>query len=171
MSRKKKAPTTPATSLQALKIGSRVRCTDDRVEGRIIWANAASVKIKWDDGEQVTWKRDSLVGRPIEILDAVAEDDQPAAPPAPATSEQPATSEVPQAEPEATLATTGSLATEAAAPVPEPTAERAASGTSGQQVQTAAKPKRQRKAPAEPKEKKTSAIDAAVKLLEEAASR
>ena len=46
MSRKKKAPTTPTTSLQTLKIGSRVRCTDDRVEGRIVWANATSVKIQ-----------------------------------------------------------------------------------------------------------------------------
>jgi len=26
------------------------------------------VKITWDDGEQVTWRRDSLADRPIEIL-------------------------------------------------------------------------------------------------------
>jgi len=56
--------------LQTLRIGSRVRCTDDGVEGRIVWANGVSVKIKWDDGEQVTWRRDSLATRPIEILDA-----------------------------------------------------------------------------------------------------
>ena len=46
--------------LPALRLGSRVRCTDDGVEGRIVWANAAAVKVQWDDGEQVTWKRDSL---------------------------------------------------------------------------------------------------------------
>ena len=28
------------------------------------------MKIHWDDGEQVTWRRDSLAGRPIEILEA-----------------------------------------------------------------------------------------------------
>jgi hypothetical protein len=70
MARKKNKPaTTNTANLPALKIGSRVRCTDDGVEGRIVWANAVSVKIKWDDGEQVTWKRDSLATRPIEILD------------------------------------------------------------------------------------------------------
>ncbi len=58
---------------QTLRIGSRVRCTDDGVTGRIVWANGVSVKIKWDDGEQVTWRRDSLATRPIEILEAEAE--------------------------------------------------------------------------------------------------
>src|SRR5262245_24730892 len=58
------------TSLPKLKIGSRVRCTEDGVEGRIVWANAVSLKIAWDDGEQVTWKRDSLATRPIVILEA-----------------------------------------------------------------------------------------------------
>ena len=41
-----------------------------RRHGRITWANGVSVKIQWDDGEQVTWRRDSLAGRPLEILDA-----------------------------------------------------------------------------------------------------
>src|SRR5450755_4193407 len=68
MTAKKKAATADNSGLQTLKIGSRVRCTDDRVEGRIIWANGVSVKITWDDGEQVTWRRDSLADRPIEIL-------------------------------------------------------------------------------------------------------
>jgi hypothetical protein len=44
MAAKKK--TAPAAGLQSLKIGSRVRCTDDGVEGRIVWANGVSVKIK-----------------------------------------------------------------------------------------------------------------------------
>jgi hypothetical protein len=78
MGRKKKTSTNNVTP-PALKIGSRVRCTDDGVTGRIVWANAVSVKIKWDDGEQVTWKRDSLATRPLEILDADG-DDQPATP-------------------------------------------------------------------------------------------
>src|ERR1022692_3798903 len=83
MATKKKTETADNSGLQTLKIGSRVRCTDDRVEGHIVWANGVSVKIKWDDGEQVTWRRDSLAGRPIEIL--AGDEDQPAlaAPPEP----------------------------------------------------------------------------------------
>ena len=69
---------TPTAGLQTLKIGSRVRCTDDGVEGRIVWANGASVKIKWDDGEQVTWRRDSLAGRPVDIRDG--DEERPATP-------------------------------------------------------------------------------------------
>src|SRR5262245_5767222 len=68
MSSKKKTPATPGTNPQTLRIGSRVHCTEDGVEGRIVWANATSVKIRWRDGEQVTWRRDALAGRPIEIL-------------------------------------------------------------------------------------------------------
>ena len=51
MTSKKKSPTIPSTNPQTIKIGSRVRCTDDGVEGRIVWANALSVKIRWNDGE------------------------------------------------------------------------------------------------------------------------
>ena len=78
-SKKKTSTTTPSTSPQTLKIGSRVCCTDDRVEGRIVWANAVSVKIRWDDGEQVTWRRDSLAGRPIEILEVPGDENEHAA--------------------------------------------------------------------------------------------
>ncbi len=86
-----------ATDGQTLRIGSRVRCTDDGVTGRIVWANGVSVKINWDDGEQVTWRRDSLATRPIEILDAEAEGETAApesiapetAPVAPTTAETP----------------------------------------------------------------------------------
>src|SRR5271165_4824658 len=84
MSSKKKNPTTPATpNLPTVTIGSRVRCTDDGVTGRITWANGVSVKIKWDDGEQVTWRRDSLATRPIEFLDvdAASDDGVPGEPP------------------------------------------------------------------------------------------
>ena len=82
MAPKKKSPTTTAAGLQTLRIGSRVRCTDDGVEGRIVWANGVSVKIKWDDGEPIAWRRDSLAGRLIEIL--ASDGDRPATPPVPA---------------------------------------------------------------------------------------
>src|SRR5450755_533491 len=95
MATKKK--TTPDASLQTLKIGSRVRCTDDQAEGRIIWANGVSVKIRWDDGEQVTWRRDSLAGRPIEILGGDEAEAAPAAAPEPT---EPAAAEPPPAAPE-----------------------------------------------------------------------
>src|ERR1700676_4009603 len=73
MSSKKNKKATTGGNVPALKIGSRVRCTDDGVMGKITWANGVSVKIKWDDGEQVTWKRDSLATPPIAILDADTE--------------------------------------------------------------------------------------------------
>src|SRR6185437_2805279 len=79
MSSKKKTPATLSTSPQTLKIGSRVRCTDDGVEGRIVWANAVSVKIQWDDGEQVISRRDSLADRPIAILEAAGDEKHHAA--------------------------------------------------------------------------------------------
>jgi len=51
-----------------------------RPKSRILlcWANSVSVKVQWDNGEQVTWRRDSLAGRPIEILQP-ADQDEPAA--------------------------------------------------------------------------------------------
>src|SRR5205807_8117293 len=89
----KKTPATTNKDLPTLRIGSRVRCTDDHVEGRIVWANGVSVKIQWHDGEQVTWRRDSLAGRPIEILDADGLSDEPAQtdPPRAAPTEEPTT--------------------------------------------------------------------------------
>ena len=58
MSKKKKAtiPATSGTQPPALKIGSRVRC-DDGTGGRITWANAVSVKIKYADFQQATRSR------------------------------------------------------------------------------------------------------------------
>jgi hypothetical protein len=178
MATKKK--TTPAASLQTLKIGSRVRCTDDQAEGRIVWANGVSVKIKWNDGEQVTWRRDSLAGRPIEIL--AGDDDQPALAAAPEPTE-PAAAEPPHAAPtlaqeppatttlasEPTTAETPTAATEAT-PAPELTAPEATDApipAAPEPAQTDAKSKRQRKPPAEPQDKKLSALDAAAKVLAE----
>jgi hypothetical protein len=192
-------------NLQALKIGSRVRCTADGVEGRIAWANAVSVKIKWDDGEQVTWKRDSLAERPIEIL----EPDEEAQTEAPAATAAEAAETPALPEGAADLITAGEPTTEpdpegvaaeaddapaddapgnapalspvtddlpaaadrapalylpprepgAAAPARTPADEEA--------LAVPAPPKRQRKAPAQPQEKKVSALDAAVKVLAE----
>jgi hypothetical protein len=78
-----------------------VRCPDDGVAGRIVWASGNSVKITWDDGEQVTWRRDALAGRSIEILDADAaseKDLQLEALVAASASEQTTPTELPEAE-------------------------------------------------------------------------
>jgi hypothetical protein len=142
MTSKKKSLTTPSTSPQTLKIGSRVRCTDDRVEGRIVWANAVSLKIRWDDGEQVTWRRDSLVERPIEILDGG--EDQSTSVVQPVAAEQSGPIESPLAVPEEPSTTT------AAEPLPlqpepsimEPTGEPTATAitSTGQLSESLAEP-------------------------------
>jgi HB1, ASXL, restriction endonuclease HTH domain len=147
-----------AAGLPALKIGGRVRRTDDGVSGRIVWANGVSVKIKWDGGGQVTWRRDSLADRPIEIL--VGGDDQPAA-------EQAAP---PQAEQEANAEATETPTLEATVPTPEPAESRPAqteSHAASEPTPTAGKPKRRRKDAAEPQQKKLSALDAAARVLAE----
>jgi len=117
----------PATTPQTLKIGSRVRCSDDGIEGRIVWANAVSVKIRWDDGEQITWRRDALADRPIEILDTVCDDDQLESPEIPDALAPTAPTEPGQTEPEVPPSTCGSAAPEHAAA--EPPAEPAAPET------------------------------------------
>jgi HB1, ASXL, restriction endonuclease HTH domain len=125
-SNKKNTLTTAHRNLPALKIGSRVRCTDDGVTGRIVWTNAVSVKIQWDDGEQVTWKRDALASRPIEILEDDAPaltDSQAVEPPASATAEEANATKAPS-EPTPAEVTSEPLAE---APVPEPILATAAS--------------------------------------------
>ena len=183
MSSKQNTPAAPSTVPQTLKIGSRVHCTDDHVEGRIVWANGVSVKIRWDDGEQVTWRRDSLAGRAIKILAVADDEEEPAllsaSPSVPATPEQGDRTEPPQAGLETAPAPTEPTMDQTATPAPEPPpAEPAAAvaepldvqtdPASGEPAQPSAKPKRQRQAPAEPKEKKLSALDAAAKVLGEA---
>jgi hypothetical protein len=192
MSSKKKNPATPTTCLPALKFGCRVRCTDDGVQGRIVWANAVSVKIQWDDGEQVTWRRDALAGKPIEFLDTAADSD--ATPQAEGSGESSSTAqnaavEIPQTEQQGvhqlgeqvpvteasnesvpqvqqqTTATTGASMSEPVSTAGERT-EPAPTNNETTST-TPAKPKRQRKEPVEPKEKKLSALDAAAKLLAE----
>lgn len=60
-------------TIPVIKIGTRVRSSEDQVEGCIVWANAVSVKIKWVDGEQVTWKRAELASKGLEFLDPADE--------------------------------------------------------------------------------------------------
>jgi hypothetical protein len=184
MASKKSDKGSSSGSLPALKIGSRVRCTDDGVEGRIVWANAVSVKIQWDDGEQVTWRRDSLADRPIEILAAADDQDQQATPAAsertePATAEQ--LSEPLPSEPTGMPQT----ATLEQAPVADMQAEETPPSEPSQEAPTSpeqttkppqtpsaeAKQKRTRKSNKSAHdggEKKLSALDAAAKVLGEA---
>jgi hypothetical protein len=187
-----------STNLPALRIGSRVRCTDDGVEGRITWANAVAVKLKWDDGEEVTWRRDSLASKPIAFLDTEGEEDQadtpsggeqtvptelPPAEPLPEAIELSSDTEIPVAElaleqPQALATEPTSLAPEQkAATMETPPADLATSAEEPHQAPFTdsgseptpipEKPKRQRKAPTEPKEKKVSALDAAARVLAE----
>jgi hypothetical protein len=192
MATKKNTKATTSSNLPALKIGSRVRCTDDGIAGRIVWANGASVKIKWGDGEQVTWNRDSLAGRPIEFLDtddpATAEPraEQPAIP---ATAEEATAQEetlVPMPEPSAEASQSEPAddvpLTESshAAPTVEPLAATetavaetvAVEATAGGPTPTATGPKARRKVKkpmtTSSSERKLSALDAAAKVLVEA---
>ena len=192
---KKNTKTATSGDQPALKIGSRVRCTDDGILGKITWANGLSVKIAWDDGEQVTWRRDELAGKPIVIL--AADDEQPAPEPetsvaeTPPAPEQVATTEQPEPEaetgPEQVNVTEPQATDTAMIAIPEQVAEFAPTEpvptTTEQTKGTApalaiytsepaapAKPKRVRKTktPAEPKEKKVSALAAAARVLAEA---
>jgi hypothetical protein len=166
--------TTTAAGLPALKIGGRVRRTDNGVSGRIVWANGVSVKITWDDGEQVTWRRDSLAERPIEILGE--DEDQATAPTAPAEPTEPSgeKQERETEAPEATATEPASPASEAEASTETPSAtgepvqgQPKAAAAASEPAQAAGKPKRRRKDAAEPQEKKLSALDAAARVLAE----
>jgi hypothetical protein len=183
MSSKKKnlQTSTGDANRPALTLGSRVRCTHDGVTGRIVWANATSVKITWDDGEQVTWRRDSLASRPIAILaeePARQENLQtqpPAATPAlqqtaPQQAVQP---EVPVVLPEMTPTTAAQAtvtevpASETVLSAPEQTEATAPAGDAPA-VPAPVKPKRPRQVPTQPKDEKLSALDAAARVLAEA---
>jgi hypothetical protein len=164
MSSKKNTEAATSSNLPALKIGSRVRCTEDSFLGRIVWCNGVSVKIRWDDGEQVTWRRDALAGKPIEILEADAasgEDLQSETPNADSATEQAVTTGLPQADQEGMPVVAEQVA------VTEASAEAAPQAQEQTQAAAAAKPKRQPKAAVQRKEKKRSALDAAAKVLAE----
>jgi hypothetical protein len=160
-----------------IRRGSRVRHSADGVEGRITWANGVSVKIEWDDGEKVTWKRAVLGDKGLQILDedqapegtgdqAAAEGPvspldlrMPPAPFAPATpADEPTVQEVPNADPAAPDAP---ATPEAIPPAP---AERTPETAPAPEAK-----KRTRKArSAKAKPERFSAIDAAARVLEEA---
>jgi HB1, ASXL, restriction endonuclease HTH domain len=114
MARKKNRPTTSSTTnLPTLHIGTRVRSRDDAVLGRIVWANAVSVKIKWDDNEQLTCRRDALASKAIEIID---DETAPAAEP----NTEPPTTE-PEAEQPAVPTTAEETTSREEAPETAPT--------------------------------------------------
>jgi hypothetical protein len=173
MSGKKNVPTTTNPGLPVLRIGSRVRCTDDGVEGRIVRANGVSVKIRWDDGEQVTWRRDSLAGRPMEIIDAGDEvaGPRPVAATGLALTEtetSPPTAEAAVPEPASRIAepTAEPSVSEPVPPVAEPQAEAVAPASTAEAIPGSAEPRRRRPATVAP-EKKVSALDAAARVLTE----
>jgi HB1, ASXL, restriction endonuclease HTH domain len=173
-------------SLTALKIGSRVRCTDDGVEGRITWANGVSVKVQWDDGEQVTWRRDSLADRPIDILQPADEDQHAATNPETADAGQDHSVEVPRqeqsptphawradtAQPQQPTADTVAPAVEPAteepvSPLPIPDEGQPHRAVCEATAPTPARSKRRPNTSEAAKEKKISALDAAAKVLAE----
>jgi hypothetical protein len=61
-----------------IKLGTRVRHAENGVEGRIVWANASAVKIEWDDGEKVTWKRSELGAKGLVVIDSEVAPEPPA---------------------------------------------------------------------------------------------
>jgi hypothetical protein len=143
-----------------IKFGTRVRHVSDGVLGRIVWANAVSVKIEWDDGEKVTWKRAELG---IKGLAVVEEGDAAEAPAAEATpAREPAT--MPADEPIAAPAS--------AETPPEPAVAEAAveSEPATAEQMAEAKPAKNRRTRSEKPttgEKKPSALDAAARVLAE----
>jgi outer membrane biosynthesis protein TonB len=175
-----KKQTSTSSNLQTLKIGSRVRCTDDGVEGRITWANATAVKIEWADGEKVTWKRGDLASKGIEVLgdapdEPAVEQAQAEPTPEPAPVEQasePALVEQPMPEPspesqpidQTQPMTTEQTPTEQTAPVEQVTTEQAA----GNEAPQAKKPRTRKANANDSKERKLSALDAAARVLGEA---
>jgi hypothetical protein len=192
MSGKKKTSST--TDQQTLKIGSRVRCSDDGVEGRITWANGTSVKIAWADGEKVTWKRADLPSKGLEVLEPDAADEPPVeqATTRPPPAEQPATLEMPPVEPptaepapvEQVQPTTPDESPAEQAPVEQVTTEAmptvltsveqvvkeqvATEPTAAVATAPAKRPRTRQANAGDGKEKKLSALDAAAKVLGEA---
>jgi hypothetical protein len=142
-----------------IKFGSRVRHISDGVLGKIVWANAVSVKIEWDDGEKVTWKRAELGIKGVAVVAAEAAAEAPATetPPAGEPATMPEEAVAAPAFPEAP----GEPPTAAATPESEPAAEQSAEATPAKKRRT-----RSQK-PDATGEKKLSALDAAARVLAE----
>jgi hypothetical protein len=148
-----------------------VRCTDDGVEGRITWANAAAVKIEWADGEKVTWKRGDLASKGLEVLgdaadEAPVEQATPGPAPEPAPVEQAAPEPAPEPPPidQTQTMTPEETPTEQTARVEQVATEQAAVTESPQ----AKKPRTRTANGGAGKERKLSALDAAAMVLGEA---
>jgi HB1, ASXL, restriction endonuclease HTH domain len=155
--------------LTTIRIGTRVRHVADNATGRIVWANAAVVKIQWDDGEKVTWKRAELSAKGLEML---GEEESPRPSEPEATSADPpaaesvvlaaagaeaiAAPEATEAPREAPSMSPPDAATEPVPPAPDGGADRA----TGKQAK--------RNRPPEVEAGKLSALDAAAKVLQEA---
>jgi hypothetical protein len=189
-----KKKTSITTDQPTLKIGSRVRCSDDGVEGRITRANGTSVKIAWADGEKVTWKRADLPDKGLEVLgDAADEPPVDQAATAPTPTEQPAAAAMPPVEPptadpapveqvqpptpdEAPVeqtpveqVTTAAIPTELTSVAQVATAPVATEPAAAVATAPAKKPRTRQANAGDGKEKKLSALDAAAKVLGEAA--
>jgi hypothetical protein len=154
-----------------IKFGTRVRHVSDGALGRIVWANAVSVKIEWDDGEKVTWKRAELGIKGVAVVndgdaaEAPATETTPASEPASVPTEEivtaPAAAEVPAEQ----------APTEAGAPESEPTAEPTPESEPAVEQPADATPAKKRRSrsewPAATGQKKVSALDAAARVLSE----
>jgi hypothetical protein len=170
----KKAADMGSGLVSNIKLGTRVRHTPDGAEGRIVWANAAAVKIQWDDGEKVTWKRAELGVKGLEVLDAVQAPEpqeatatyESATEPAAEVEASPAP-EATEPTPEATeAAPEAPLAEQPTAPAGETTRE-STPATPEAGTEPPAKKRTRRATPAEPKPTRPSALDAAARVLAE----
>jgi hypothetical protein len=156
-----------------------VNFTDEHAE------SVNGLPITWDDGQQVTWRRDSLADRPIEIL--VGDDGPSTTPPSPTGVEpaespaaetpaadpesatEPPAAETPAAEPTTLPAAPAApeAATSAESAAAEFRATEAANAATTEAAPTVTRPKQQRETSRGPKEKKRSVLDAAGKVLGE----
>jgi hypothetical protein len=156
------------TELVTIKFGARVRHTPDGAEGRIVWANASAVKIEWNDGEKVTWRRSELASKGLVVVEE--EEEQKAAAIQATASETEAT---PETEPATVLPpaeeTTETALPTSVEPVPCPAAEQPTAPAAADPAHPApAKTRTPRTAKADvSSDKKLSAIDAAAKVLGE----
>jgi hypothetical protein len=144
-----------------IKFGTRVRHIEDGALGRIVWANAVSVKIEWDDGEKVTWKRAELGIKGVAVVDEGYAAEVPAAEATPAGE----SANIPVDKAVGAPASVEAPPEHAAAEAP-PESEPA---TADQPAEvTPAKKRRARsEKPAATGEKKRSALDAAARVLAE----
>jgi hypothetical protein len=157
---------TPSNDLTSIKIGTRVRHSADGVLGRIVWANAVAVKIQWDDGEKVTWKRAELGVKGLEVLEP---EDAALSAATKATGE--AEASIPEGgpgihAPAGIAETTGEAASESSTQTPVG-AEADASAAATDNAKHAAPKQTTASQSTERKPQRASALDAAARVLAE----